>query len=129
MKSLCKIVLISLWSQTVLGQSTVIDLADCISNTENQMVVDRFYQQTSGKLTIYYSFGSLVLEHQPKLKSLRVIAEEELSEEVAEPDEVSCPLNIATRINWLYLQEGRARDNPPSKKHLIEAGCYPVKPQ
>lgn len=112
-----------LCSHNASAQPTIIDLANDISITDKQQLISKFYQQASGKLIIYYSFGSLVMEHQPKLQLLTIKVEVELSEEVAEPEEVSCPLNTAKEIDWIYLNTNTIRDNPPNKSLLLQVGC------
>lgn len=117
------LVIALLCSHHASAQLTIIDLADDISITDKQHLLSQFYQQPSGKLIIYYSFGSLVMEHQPKLQSLSIKVEVELSEEVAEPEEVSCPLSTVKEIDWIFLNTNTIRDNPPSKSFLIQVGC------
>lgn len=112
-----------LCSHNASAQPTIIDLANDISITDKQHRISQFYQQLSGSLIIYYSFGSLVIKHQPKLQSLKIKVEVELSEEVAEPEEVSCPLSIVKEIDWIYLNTNTIRDKPPSKSFLLQVGC------
>ncbi len=112
-----------LCSHNASAQPTIIDLADEISITNKQQLISKFYQQPSGKLIIYYSFGSLAMQHQPKLQSLKIKVEVELSEEVAEPEVVSCPLNTAKEIDWIYLETHVIRDSPPNTSLLLQVGC------
>lgn len=112
-----------LCSHNTSSQQTIIDLANDISIADKQQLIYEFYQQPSGKLIIYYSFGSLVMQHEPNLQSLTIKVEEELSEEVTESKEVNCPLSTVKEIDWIYLEANVIRDNPPTKSLLLEIGC------
>lgn len=126
MNSTLLFLFISLCSESVYEPMTVIDLASDTNKAANQIVINNFYAKGLGRLTIYYSFGSLVMEHHSDHSSLNIMIEEELNEAVAELDKATCPLNIATQINWFYLDTGLIREVPPSKGELMKIGCNPI---
>lgn len=122
MISLTTLVIALLCSPT-FTDTTIIDLLNRSGVAEHQQRIDKFYQQSNGKLIIYYSFGSLEIRHFANSQILSVKVEEELSEEGGGISEVNCSLTVVKQMNWLLSPTDYVRQSPPSINDLVDSGC------